>query len=350
MVQEILVNEGYEVDLLKEFDPRLNDYRALALVSIHNDSCVYVNDQATGYKVAAAPSSRFPEKATRLTACLSQRYKAITGMSFHYNTVTRDMTEYHAFNEIHSDTTAAIIETGFMNLDREILVNRTDVVATGVASGILCYVRNEDIPNVPVMAHERKRAEAAHCMQVCSKPRLPYARRPRRSAPLASQAARLDPASEQPWLLLASIAAPQASVAYLQDCAGEEPLQPGSPARHGGPPPPAQRKPAFAADGQTRQPTPGCRRSTAGAAGPAARGRRRYPPHPRCRWREATQPVRRKYGCAAAGRTSFCGRWWRSAVVLSATLLMAGLPGSMWSWARSASAGREPVAMWSSPA
>ena len=151
LVQEILINEGYEVDLLKEFDRRLSEYRALALVSIHNDSCTYVNDQATGYKVAAAASSIFPEKATRLTACMSQRYKAVTGMSFHYNTVTRDMTEYHAFNEIHSDTTAAIIETGFMNLDREILTNRTDVVARGVASGILCFVRNEDIPNVPVL-------------------------------------------------------------------------------------------------------------------------------------------------------------------------------------------------------
>lgn len=151
LVQEILVKEGYDVDLLKEFDKRLREYQALALISIHNDSCDYVNDQATGFKVAAAPSTIFPEKATRLTACLSQRYKTITGMAFHYNTVTRDMTEYHAFNEIHSNTTAAIIETGFMNLDRDILVNRTDLVAKGVASGILCFVRNEDVPSVPVV-------------------------------------------------------------------------------------------------------------------------------------------------------------------------------------------------------
>lgn len=149
MVQEILTREGYDVDLLKEFDPRLREYRALALVSIHNDSCDYINDQATGFKVAAASSTIFPEKATRLTACLTQRYKTITGLQFHYNTVTRDMTEYHAFSEIHSDTTAAIIETGFLNLDREILTKHTDLVAQGVASGILCFVRNEDIPNVP---------------------------------------------------------------------------------------------------------------------------------------------------------------------------------------------------------
>lgn len=148
-VQAKLVSEGFDVDLLKEFDPRLTGYQAMALISIHNDSCDYINDEATGFKVAAAPSSAYPEKATRLTACLSQRYQAITGLSFHYNTVTRDMTEYHAFSETHSDTTAAIIETGFLNLDREILTKNTDLVAQGVASGILCFVRNEDVPQVP---------------------------------------------------------------------------------------------------------------------------------------------------------------------------------------------------------
>lgn len=151
MVQEILAGEGYQVDLLKEFDPMLAGYQAVALVSIHNDSCEYYGDQATGYKVAAAPSNVYPEKAMRLTACLSQRYNSITEMQFHYNTVTRDMTEYHAFGEINSDTTAAIIETGFLNLDREILTNRTELVAEGVASGILCFVRNEDIPAVPAV-------------------------------------------------------------------------------------------------------------------------------------------------------------------------------------------------------
>ncbi len=147
LVRKDLVEAGYDVDLLQEFDPRLASYQALALVSIHNDSCEYINDQATGFKVAAAVSSVFPEKATRLTACLTQRYQAATGLPFHYNTVTGDMTDYHAFREINSSTTAAIIETGFLNLDREVLVNQTDKVAQGVVDGILCFVRNEDIPD-----------------------------------------------------------------------------------------------------------------------------------------------------------------------------------------------------------
>ena len=150
MVMELLKKDGYVVDLLKEFDPRLAEYQARALISIHNDSCDYINDQATGFKVAAVAASAYPEKATRLTACMSQRYQLATGLPFHYNSITRDMSEYHAFREINSNTTAAIIETGFLNLDRQILTEHTDKVAQGVADGILCFIRNEDIPPTPV--------------------------------------------------------------------------------------------------------------------------------------------------------------------------------------------------------
>ena len=124
----------------------------MALVSIHNDSCEYINDQATGFKVAGAPVSPQPEKTSRLVACLTDRYQRTTGMAYHYHTLTRDMTEYHAFGEIDPNTPAAIIETGFLNLDREILTNQTDKVAKGVTDGILCYIRNEDIPTQPVQS------------------------------------------------------------------------------------------------------------------------------------------------------------------------------------------------------
>lgn len=145
LVREDLVAEGYDVDLMAEFDPRLEGYHALAIVSIHADSCDYINDQASGFKVSAAISTKHPEQAARLTTCLRTRYSEITGLLFHSGSVTADMTNYHAFSEINSDTPAAIIETGFMNLDREILTQHPDVIAQGIASGILCFVRNEDI-------------------------------------------------------------------------------------------------------------------------------------------------------------------------------------------------------------
>ena len=145
LTREYLMSDGYEVDVLKEFDPKLKLYSAASLVSIHNDSCTFVDQQATGIKVAAALSDAYPEKSAKLTACLIDRYSSVTGLKFHANTITDDMTEYHAFNEINSNTTAAIIETGFLNMDYEILTEQTDKVARGVADGILCFIRNESI-------------------------------------------------------------------------------------------------------------------------------------------------------------------------------------------------------------
>lgn len=145
-VRSSLVQEGYEVDLLTEFDPLLRNYRALVLVSIHADSCQYVNDQATGFKVAAAMSTAYPERALRLTNCLRTRYADATGLGFHAGSVTNDMTNYHSFEEINNDTPAAIIEVGFLNLDRDFLTQKPDLAGQGISNGVLCYLRNEDIP------------------------------------------------------------------------------------------------------------------------------------------------------------------------------------------------------------
>lgn len=149
LTRENLINEGYDVDLLAEFDPRLTGYQALALISIHADSCDYVNEQATGFKIAAAMSTLYPEQTERLTSCLRNRYTETTGLSFHPGSVTTDMTGYHAFSEIHNQTPATIIEVGFMNLDRKILTEQPELLARGITSGILCYVRNEDISSPP---------------------------------------------------------------------------------------------------------------------------------------------------------------------------------------------------------
>jgi N-acetylmuramoyl-L-alanine amidase len=150
LVQQQLTQRGYQVDLLKEFDTRLNGYRALAIVSIHNDSCDYINDEATGFKVAAALNTHDLNRANRLTACLIDRYPTETNMTFHAGSITGDMREYHAFREIDPSTVAAIIETGFLNLDREILTKKTDLVAAGVVDGILCFANNENIEPTPI--------------------------------------------------------------------------------------------------------------------------------------------------------------------------------------------------------
>jgi N-acetylmuramoyl-L-alanine amidase len=149
-VQKLLTDQGYQVDLLNEFDTRLNGYRAVALVSIHNDSCDYINDQATGFKVAAAVNTHDFNRATRLTECLRDRYQNVTGLRFHAGSITNDMRGYHAFSEIDPNTIAAIIETGFLNLDQNLLVKEPDKVAYGVAQGILCFARNENVEPTPL--------------------------------------------------------------------------------------------------------------------------------------------------------------------------------------------------------
>lgn len=149
IVQQKLIERGFQVDLLREFDTRLNGYRALAVVSIHNDSCEYINNQATGFKVAAALNTPDFNRANRLTACLVDRYKSMTSLTFHAGSITSDMREYHAFREIDPSTVAAIIETGFLNLDREILTKQTDRVAAGIVDAILCFANNENIEPTP---------------------------------------------------------------------------------------------------------------------------------------------------------------------------------------------------------
>ena len=148
-VRTTLIANNYNAVLLTEFDDRLNGFDANALISIHADSCDFINNEATGFKVAAAVSSRYPEMATRLTNCIRSRYAETTGMSFHAGSITPDMSSYHAFDEIDPLTPAAIIEVGFMNLDYEMLTKRQDLLAEGITRGILCFLQNETIKPTP---------------------------------------------------------------------------------------------------------------------------------------------------------------------------------------------------------
>ena len=145
LVQKNLADLGYKVDLLEEFDERLMGYQGAALVSIHLDSCSYINDQATGFKVASALSAHDLAANQRLTACLSERYAEVTGLPYHAGSVTEDMTYYHAFAEIDPTTVAAIIEAGFMNMDYRFITEETDKISEGIVAGILCFLNEEDL-------------------------------------------------------------------------------------------------------------------------------------------------------------------------------------------------------------
>ena len=151
LVQKMLTAEGFQVDLLEEADARLPHYKGIALISIHADTCDFISDDATGFKVSAAMFNMYPEKGSRLTSCMVDRYSTRTQMTYHPS-VTNDMTYYHAFDEIDPETTAAIIETGFLNLDQQILTKNPELIAQGIVDGMLCFIRNENIHPTPTPA------------------------------------------------------------------------------------------------------------------------------------------------------------------------------------------------------
>jgi N-acetylmuramoyl-L-alanine amidase len=129
---------GYSAEMLAEFSPELNGYEAAVLLSIHTDACNI--PEASGFKVARVSSSLVPDIEDQLVSCLIARYQEATGLKFHRNSITFDMTEYHAFYEIAPETPGAIIEIGFMRADRFLLTKRQDWVATGIVNGLKCFI------------------------------------------------------------------------------------------------------------------------------------------------------------------------------------------------------------------
>ncbi len=140
----ILEARGYRVDILAEFDKRLDaskrDYAPAAFLAIHVDSCV---DYASGYKVARAGNSAIPAEDDRLVRCVSAAYGAATKLEWHEGSITRDMTHYHGLNEIDPRSPGAIIELGFLGSDKAILKTRRDAMALALADGLVAFLRGE---------------------------------------------------------------------------------------------------------------------------------------------------------------------------------------------------------------
>jgi N-acetylmuramoyl-L-alanine amidase len=145
LVVKRLRARGVWVDLLQEFDSRLNGFRGDVLVSIHADSCdpIDADPPATGFKIARSQASQNPTATDKLVDCLRTEYQRATGMAFHQNSITNDMTFYHSFRELDPDTPAAIIETGFLHLDYDMIVKHPELPAEGITNGILCFLKTQ---------------------------------------------------------------------------------------------------------------------------------------------------------------------------------------------------------------
>jgi N-acetylmuramoyl-L-alanine amidase len=132
-----LKRRGVTVDLLQEFDPRLRGYQADAFISIHADSCEV---DLSGYKVASLEGGS--DASGRLADCLWEQYGTTTSLPQHPNTITYDMSRYHAFREISPTTPAAIIEIGFLKGDRELIADHPEQAAQGIVAGLDCFLKD----------------------------------------------------------------------------------------------------------------------------------------------------------------------------------------------------------------
>ena len=130
-----LTEAGADPVILDEFDDRLDGLAADVMLSIHADSCI----DASGYKAAIFTRSRIPAISGRLLECIDSRYPAVTGLPHHPNTVTHNMTEYHAFRQIDAKTPAAIIEMGFLGGDQKILTTQPGVLADAIIASLDCF-------------------------------------------------------------------------------------------------------------------------------------------------------------------------------------------------------------------
>ena len=156
-----LQGRGYTVDLLQEFDLRLDDYQAAAFISLHADSCEKFDDgfNHSGFKLAY-PVDRLTvrDQDLRLSDCIRDNYGPVTGLPFTPGGITDAMTRYHAFHlslghpGIASTTPGLILELGLLSYDRDLLQNHSDKSAKGIVNGLLCYLDPRGQPAVPPVA------------------------------------------------------------------------------------------------------------------------------------------------------------------------------------------------------
>ncbi len=148
LVVQGLRERRYNVELLDEFDVRLENYEATALISIHANDCgTYQGELPSGYLVSHAEARAEGGEDTRLRECVAYYYERVAQIDRRFG-LTRDMTDYHIFREIHPNTPGIILETGFMLADQDLLVNEADRLAQGIVRGIECFIKGEALPAV----------------------------------------------------------------------------------------------------------------------------------------------------------------------------------------------------------
>ncbi|MCY4147296.1 MAG: N-acetylmuramoyl-L-alanine amidase [Chloroflexi bacterium] len=132
---------NYAVDMLDEVDPRLENYRAAALISIHANTCYDFGEYVSGYIVAISEARPRTGVDAFLRECIAINYGASVPLRRSF-TLTEDLTNYHVWQKIHPLTPGTILEMGYMLADQATLTEDPDLLAEAITAGILCFIEN----------------------------------------------------------------------------------------------------------------------------------------------------------------------------------------------------------------
>jgi hypothetical protein len=147
-IKPLLEAQGVIVDVIPATVPV--SYDADAFLAIHADGSA--SPAARGWKLATP--WRTSEASRALMNAVAATYGVNTGLPEDVGGVTVNMKGYYAFNyrrhehAIARTTPAIIVEMGFMSsaADRGVLFGQPDLVAKGIADGVMAYLRARD-PN-----------------------------------------------------------------------------------------------------------------------------------------------------------------------------------------------------------
>jgi N-acetylmuramoyl-L-alanine amidase len=143
-VKQLLEERGYTVDLFPEFDMSLLNYKGASLIAIYSGSCQESPLPPSGFKVAGSLTAKDPEIIDKLATCIAQEYQKATKLPFTYEVINPDQESYHIFRDINANTPAVLLELGSLKTDRQIITGKSDSVAEGIVSGIMCFLKQEN--------------------------------------------------------------------------------------------------------------------------------------------------------------------------------------------------------------
>ena len=165
-----LKGRNYAVDMLDELDPRLENYRAAALVSIHANTCYDFGEYVSGFLVAISEARPQVGIDAFLRECIAINYAARMPLRRSF-AVTEDMTNYHVWQKIHPLTPGMILEMGYMLADQAALTDDPDLLADAITAGILCFLENSG-----GSAGATRRADVDYIVPVLATPTPVYLR------------------------------------------------------------------------------------------------------------------------------------------------------------------------------